>query len=490
MDEPPIRTFWWLKRLLPVAVALPVAWLGFHIWLGNHIDAREAALLDEWRQDGWPHPDETVVNQGVVPQDPRNAAFPLNTAASALPPLSPEDEDWEADELRGSPFRVDADGLTHLRSIVETTQLQLDLARQAREIEEPIFDWGLPAVQISTLMPLLNSFREIANRLGYLAAVEHAEGDLLGATEAIRDMLRLSDATPTYGPSLVSGLVSCGIEALAAARAADLATTPIPGLDDADRHERWRAARPAVEALIADLLADANEPMHDAAFAYRGERTMSAAAPQFVGLPAGGVSGWVAKPFFKADLLRTAAFISAMGDAAAESNDLRGWIDLIARSRDDFGFEVEPESSAEMLSELMSSILLPSLDRGTEAFTRVEAQRRMAAVALSVRLYRVDHDGALPSDLDALVPEYLPFVPGDPMASESPPLRYRLGGPLPVVYSVGVNGQDDGGRMVRPGGNPQRSWEHLDLAQPLTPAPDPRAEPDEFVIEMESQESP
>ena len=50
----------------------------------------------------------------------------------------------------------------------------------------------------------------------------------------------------------------------------------------------------------------------------------------------------------------------------------------------------------------------------------------------------------------ALVPDFLPRVPLDPFSGR--PLRLKRDGAGAVVYSVGRDLKDDGGRPARPGG--------------------------------------
>ena len=76
--------------------------------------------------------------------------------------------------------------------------------------------------------------------------------------------------------------------------------------------------------------------------------------------------------------------------------------------------------------------------------------RRLAAAALAVRWYAVEHDGRLPASLEELVPRYLPAVPLDPMA-KGRPLGYSPDPARPMVYSVGENGIDNGGETTRRG---------------------------------------
>jgi hypothetical protein len=67
---------------------------------------------------------------------------------------------------------------------------------------------------------------------------------------------------------------------------------------------------------------------------------------------------------------------------------------------------------------------------------------RLAMVQLAVQAYRLGH-GALPPDLPALVPGYLPAIPPDPFAAA--PLRSATRDGSLVVYSLGPDAKDDGG---------------------------------------------
>jgi hypothetical protein len=71
------------------------------------------------------------------------------------------------------------------------------------------------------------------------------------------------------------------------------------------------------------------------------------------------------------------------------------------------------------------------------------AQLEMAKALLAVERYRLAH-GELPETLAALVPDYLPAVPADPF--DGAPLRYRRLDRGFLVYSVGEDAKDDGGK--------------------------------------------
>ena len=74
---------------------------------------------------------------------------------------------------------------------------------------------------------------------------------------------------------------------------------------------------------------------------------------------------------------------------------------------------------------------------------RTTTWQDMVPVVFALAAYRADH-GAYPADLAAPVPEYLPAIPRDPFSDG--PLRYKRDAAGYLLYSVGPNGKDDGGR--------------------------------------------
>jgi len=93
---------------------------------------------------------------------------------------------------------------------------------------------------------------------------------------------------------------------------------------------------------------------------------------------------------------------------------------------------------------IFSAMMLPSLQKVGTRFATFEARRRAALVAVAVERYRLKRQGPLPENLVALVPEFLPQVPADPFDGQ--PLRYRKLSKGYVIYSVGRDRQDDGGK--------------------------------------------
>ncbi|MBV9848134.1 MAG: hypothetical protein JO250_00460 [Armatimonadetes bacterium] len=116
------------------------------------------------------------------------------------------------------------------------------------------------------------------------------------------------------------------------------------------------------------------------------------------------------------------------------------------------------------MSDPLSQMLVISDDTARFGEASGEAQNALLLTALALRAYRVEH-GVYPATLDALIPTYLSRVPDDPFAL-SGPLRYRRVGDKYVLYSVGPDGKDDGGRPIfdaskpapRPGKRDQRRY--------------------------------
>jgi hypothetical protein len=95
---------------------------------------------------------------------------------------------------------------------------------------------------------------------------------------------------------------------------------------------------------------------------------------------------------------------------------------------------------------LATRALLPAVGKIGEVERRRLAHLRCLLAAVAAERYRLAH-GAWPESLGQLAPGLLTEVPPDPF--DGRPLRYRRFAEGVVVYSVGENGQDDGGR-VRP----------------------------------------
>jgi len=69
---------------------------------------------------------------------------------------------------------------------------------------------------------------------------------------------------------------------------------------------------------------------------------------------------------------------------------------------------------------------------------------RLLRLELALQAWHVTHDG-WPESLDELIPEFVAAIPADPFDPQEAALRYRLTEEGYVLYSVGTDGEDDGG---------------------------------------------
>ena len=118
----------------------------------------------------------------------------------------------------------------------------------------------------------------------------------------------------------------------------------------------------------------------------------------------------------------------------------------------------EPANLAKLISALLNApdkmagtvigddlivLLTPAFRQEQNACDRDEQLHRNLQVAFALAAYRRDH-GNYPTKLDDLAPKYLAAVPDDLFSGQA--LIYRPSEKGYLLYSVGVNGKDEGGR--------------------------------------------
>ena len=174
---------------------------------------------------------------------------------------------------------------------------------------------------------------------------------------------------------------------------------------------------------------------------------------------------WAIRPLSDRQQLRWLDGFSILIEAAKEPN-----YEAARRvtSRLDADWELKPSSLAYRLQVEKVPRYSRWFDFGGPRATanaimvyyRHSAERRVAAVALAVRLYRIDR-GRWPDALADLVPDYLAAVPTDPFQDGERPLGYLVqrgvlpdGGDRPLVYF------DAGGSEAAIDSEPMYGWQH------------------------------
>ena len=96
-----------------------------------------------------------------------------------------------------------------------------------------------------------------------------------------------------------------------------------------------------------------------------------------------------------------------------------------------------------MLSDILVSMMLPSVGRATVAEDRLVMNNRLVDVAFGLAAYRQE-TRQYPVQLEQLVPKYLAKIPEDLFSGK--PVRYRRKTQGYLLYSVGPNQKDNGGQ--------------------------------------------
>ena len=323
----------------------------------------------------------------------------------------------------------------------------------------PSADYGPPTVAVS--LPFLNSFRFLADVLRHDAEAARRQRDrgrLLGDVDALLGtarQLRVNDNL------LLTDHVAFGIQGTAVGQIAEtLQVTPDLLADGDLRDLAHHLSGPGVAADLFSLSGDR------ATFRDVVQSTYTDGGPGGGRLTHEGLKylgGWRPTPGL-AFQWNVAAWT---GPAAMASTPLRD--ELLRR------FDARADAIEADWHRPLREVVGPTSDTGASGrraaadsravdwstfgvladFVGSHSQLQTSAerylghrdgvtVALALELYRRRH-GTYPDSLDALVPDLLPAVPVDRITGD--PVRYRLLDGRPVVYSVGADGDDDGGRV-------------------------------------------
>jgi hypothetical protein len=464
--------YWWLKRILVLAIGLIVGLIVAQRWWGYTADLRYQSLIESVRARGEPILPADFVSGGFP--DSRNAASSLIAAAQSLK-LTQSYHDF-ADNYPGEEAPLTASEIDICKTAVAANAKSLSLVRVARS--QPEVDWKIQLATpvVSTLLPQLNSQRELVQFMRWSVRAHHAQGDDAEAVEELRDMLAAGH-TVNRGPgTLVTHLVALGLNAVACQAVAENAfDLQVEGVTTTQP-----ATRPATRDQIRDLIHDLTDDdayRADAVHAWQGERMLvldggmymaNGARPGFYSTPALPAP---VRPMIEMDAVDAANTISEVIEAVK--------LPTLPAARAKFPrLDKRGDSLLEGVSKFTSRIFLPALGRGVQQEFNSSTLRHVAALRLAIRMYRLDHDGKYPSDLKELVPKYIPALPADPFAADGRPLTY-IGEPRLVIYSVGENGVDDGGTTSPVsgfgGGTPQ-DWGGRDVVFPLL-LPPPSTQP-------------
>ncbi len=430
--------FWWLKRILIASAVFLLLLIALRVWWGHEAHRRLQAEIARVVAAGEPIFPEDFNPKENIP-DEQNAAR-LYVQAEENFSLT-ADQTKVIEDVRRATLSIDGDQLEILRSIVKDNAEALQLARQARHA--PGVDWGLrfhsPAFTTTFTSNLGD--RQLGKLLRAVATYHAYVGDESECVETLLDILGLG-RNLRQQPMLIAQIISLAIDAGALRAMEESVLVPY----DAP------ASHPATTAQIRELLAGiANEA--DVAEGFRRgwfvERMSQLDLLTAIGGGAASVSmvfGGRPTPPARVDFLWETAYRPVFAlDMVTISRDTQRRVDRVERGIYQRQSDADgPWGFLDSALHPYSSILQDSLDHPVRMYFRHLAARRLAATGLALRMFRAEH-GHLPATLDELVPQYLPAIPKDPFAADGRALSYLPRTELPLVYSVGLDGVDDGG---------------------------------------------
>jgi hypothetical protein len=407
-----------LMGLLVVgAAATPVIWAA----IARH---RLTVDLSQLRAAGEPVTPADLPVDDVA--DDRNASLDYKAAAALVDEDRPAWFRWYDLTRDGYTFPLAPAEADALRALVVDNGPALTRVAASRGKQIGTWHDGFapPLLQAERQFDL-NGSRSLANLINLAALSAHAGGDDAAAAAYLLDSCRLADAAERR-PSCVAHLVAVGIWSVAA-NAVDRIGPELrvgsPG----------GASRAQVDELI-NRLTDERGAQAGARLAWATQRMAYLESLGGVAA-AGSFHAYINAPVVLGDARLLTAYLSRLERAGSA-------VDWPAAQRQ-LPAELDAEVDEHPGWHPFTSIVLPALRRDTILDFRCLTERRLAAVGLAVRVWKLGHDGRLPPTLAALVPAYLAAGPADPMSGRL--LLYRSTGPNPIVYSVGQNGRDDGG---------------------------------------------
>ena len=321
----------------------------------------------------------------------------------------------------------------------------LDLLRRAADRDACRFtrDWTRPSIDI--VLPELQSLRNAARLLALAARREAADGD---AAAALRDVVRIGrmGRHAAAEPILVSALVGVAIDRMALATLADvlpqLRKADLPALNSPEVADLVGSV-PAIskhfygeEAFGLSMCADLADGRLDiGSFATLASDSAADASSsplrKIVLAPVGSL--------FRAFLLPDdiAAYRAIMKQYQRLAQSPPAWEETKQRAA-----AIEQSFTVENRG-LITSVMTPALTSVVRSRVQSQAMHESAAALVAATRQRLA-TGGVPATLDELVPGRLRSVPRDPFAADAPLLLRRTDADW-TVYSVGPDGEDDGG---------------------------------------------
>jgi hypothetical protein len=461
----------WLRRfglLILILILLVLAVAVYHRTIGDRRLAAAAASADRL-DPGW-HWEDLAAQRAAVP-DGQNAAPVVLEAAKCLP------ENWPPKPASESPFGKDKSIVDRIHDFEPVEQLDADLIKAAseelRKVEPALEvahrlahfragrypDLSFADYHLSTNLSHLKHCRQVANLLWVETALRAQEQRINAALDSSRCIM-IAGRSIGDEPGLIAHLVrnACrhltvlSIErALAQGQATeeDLATTQRLLEDEQGQNTLLMALR-GNRAFQDQIMrwVDAEDREHLAAVRNDELARVSCEHPVAMALCHWFMVGW---------LKENHAVMLELSNEAVEIAKLP--LDEQVEPFEKLRFkarEIHFNEGWPPYRYAFGTLMMPAVAKVAESFARSRADLRCALSALAAERFRIAH-GRWPEKLDELIPRFLAAMPIDPF--DRKPLKLRRFDDGILIYSVGPDGVDDGGKINRK----LYSWDRQDF---------------------------
>jgi glycerophosphoryl diester phosphodiesterase len=439
------RKRWFRRGLLWFVVAIAVAVVAFFVdrsltrRSGEKRYAAAVAHLDatdpRWRYD------EIDVDLGNLPDD-QNGALLIPKFRSALTNPNPFKLPFLATDLTKDavPNHVLADGAyEELNAGLVDNKEALAVALTFADRPQGLRRYTLTPLAFDTRLPDVQDTRPVVRMLDVAAEQSGRDGRGGAALRYIEPMLNAGRSL-SREPFLICSLVRMGCVGLAVKRV--------------ERTLGLATPRSQLPALQATLLQESKSDFFW--HTLRGDRAVMDRT--FSNLRDGTVTlRDIAQSGDGPSLSDTAAFEARLSHWFYEpnlANDHATFLEILAET---YHVRHLPEhEQREALRKIegqfrdlpsdarLTRLLTPSFQKIHEASQRTRAHLRCAAVGIAVERFRLA-SGRWPHSLDEIPNEILAGIPRDPFDGQ--PLKYAQRDDGVTVYSIGVDGRDDGGTI-------------------------------------------
>jgi len=333
--------------------------------------------------------------------------------------------------IRGIPFA--AGQVEAVSRLIEKNRQAIQLVMEAAE--KPCFQYGDRKAN-AVLRELPKGVGVVMLRVSRLlvfdAVLSAERGDVQGALGRIRAGFRFASKIADEGP-LIMGLIAIaeqklflyGLGRVAQGRAIETGLL-LPLLEEF-KAGSWK------ETLSKSVRGERLFFLDGGRLLIRGGRDQQA----FIGKTGFGerLLLWLGRPVIKHDIIR----------------GLLRYEEVVAQARrpfyeaKDFWEKNDREIRTLPWYAILSRLAMPQMSVVLSKEATVEALVLTARIGLACKIYK-NQTGRYPESLAVLVPGIFPEEPIDPFTGK--PFVYRLEGGGFIVYSLGSNERDDGGRMT------------------------------------------